>query len=277
MIAEINEFLHATLPKRWCAAEWQKMELKRTADVHPLIKNAFLADQQIQHFIRTKSGGITPEIFELAELASKANALARARVRGIERKIKRLISDDFDSYGSAKYEIQVAGVLLLSGHEVEFIAESNEKTADILVCRRGDPSDRCEFECKYKSPGADQTDYLKSLYENAKKARHQFSGAYPGLICIEVDKNKFVEFQAVIQDLHRYIDKALRNSSRISAILLTSKIIVDEGQWVNYRHCSRTFLKSNAVRPVPQWIKESFTFVEDPQMLFQPGQEPDAL
>lgn len=223
-IDEINKLLHKNLNQEWVTREWRQKE-KGVTNVHPFINNAYLAHQQINEFIKTNASGMTTEIFELAELAIKINALKDKKVLGIQDRIDNLTSFDTSLYLTARYEIQIAGMLLQRGYKVEFIREESVKNPDILMTT---PKGSCEVECKHKEPDLDQIDYIRSIYNNTQKARKQFSKQYPGIIFIDIDKDHFNEFQIERNRLNKEIIRAMRNSTSISAIFLTSKICLEE-------------------------------------------------
>ncbi len=251
-INEINELIHHNLDKAWVTSEWNLMESGNDSQrVHPLIRVAYRAHQQIAQMVSSGTTGMTPEIWELAELAIKINALKRLKVKGVERRIANLTSHDFSLYRTARYELQAAGTLLQRGHEVAFIEECETKTPDILTRYE---NCECEIECKHKEPGEDQIDYIKSIYHNTQTARKQFSKTRPGAIFIEIEKPRFDEYETERKRLLEEIQRAMRNSSSISAIFLTSKIDIEElGDFV-YRHRVVGILSSNARHP----LRESF-------------------
>jgi hypothetical protein len=256
IIKEINELIHFRLDKEWMAKEWKKLELSgEDKSVHPLVRVAFKAHQQIQNFISTGSFGITPEILELAELAIKINELNRNKILFLQERIDRLTSSDYNLYLKSRYEIQIAGALLQRGHGVEFINEGNEKTPDILVTSQ---SGRCEIECKYKDSSDVQIDYVRSIYNNIQKARKQFSKTCPGLISIDIDRIYFEEFSDKIKILKDVMERAMYNSSSISAILITAKIVTDDEADYIYRHSVFGFLNPKARHLLPAWLSNNF-------------------
>lgn len=252
IISEINELIHINLDQKWFTDEWHKKEGGVSpSDIHPLINTTYLAYQQINQFIKDDTPGMTLEIFELTELAIKINALKRNNIPGLLPRLDKLISSDFSLYRSARYEIQIAGMLLLRGHKVKFIKESNIKNPDILVFHT---LGKCEIECKHKEPLEDQLDYVRSIYYNTQAARKQFSKQFPGLIFIEIDKVRFDEFQDEKTRLEQEIIRAMHNSTSISAILLTSKKNLEENNDYVYRHRVAVFPSTNARHPLPTWL-----------------------
>jgi hypothetical protein len=260
IINEINEFIHLTLDKKWMSSEWKRLESGvNFKDVHPLVNVAFKAHRQIQEFMLNGVFDITPEIFELSELAIKINNLKRNSVKGLEKHLQNLTSHDFTLYRTARYEIQIAGMLIERGHMVNFIDECGKKTPDILVSHS---NNRCEIECKHKDPQGDQMDYVRSIYNSTQTARKQFSKTCAGIITIDVDKNHFEDFKNDIERLKDEIFCAMRFSSSISAILLTSKIFTqDENDYI-YRHRVKGFLSSSPRYPVPKWLMDNLVNVE---------------
>lgn len=256
-VEEINDFLHLTLDKNWAAQEWHKIEAGCDfKQVHPLIVVAFKAHQQIKDFISRNASGMTEEIFEISELAKKANALKISAVVGLENRLRKLTSISFEQYRSAKYEIQIAGRLLLAGYRVEFIEEGGGKTPDILAFHM---NEKCEVECKHKNPSADQIDYIRSIYNNTQTARKQFSKTCPGIIAIEIDNFHFQQVDKEIERLASEIIRALRSSSSISAILITSKVFMEDGTDYVCRHLVKGFENFNPRFYLPEWFKSIIT------------------
>lgn len=145
-------------------------------------------------------------------------------------------------------------MLLYRGHGVEFIEECGSKTPDILILN---DDERCEIECKHKDPNEDQLDYIKSIYNSTQGARKQFSKKYPGLIFIDIAKGKYNEYQVEYIRLLEEIERALRNSSSISAIIITSKVDIEEGNDLVYRHRAFGVFNKNSRYIVPDWLKNN--------------------
>jgi hypothetical protein len=218
-IDEINELIHHNLDKQWMASEWNRIDRgEDQRNVHPVVCVAYKAHAQIQSLVESGTSGITPEIWQLAELAIK---------------FTRLTSKDFNLYRTVRYEIQIAGMLLQRGHRVEFIKECEIKTPDILTHYDGC---QCEIECKHKEPSEDQIDYIKSIYNNTQTARKQFTKTIPGIICVEIDKPRFDEYEVERKRLIGEMERAMRNSSSISAIFLTSIVDIEDDDDFVYRH-----------------------------------------
>lgn len=255
IISEINELINVNMDKKWWATEWRKCEDNiSSADIHPFANVAYKAHQQINQCIRDDTFEMTPETFELVELAFKINLLKRNSIKGLPSRLSNLISFDFNLYLSSRYEIQVAGMFVQRGHQVEFIEERKDKTPDILVTNL---EGKCEIECKYKEPHVDQLDYIKSIYNNTQTARKQFSKKYPGVILVEIEKTHFDEFQTERSRLENEIKRAMRNSSSISAILLSSKIRLEEDNDYVYRHRVIGFPNASARYPIPDWLRNN--------------------
>lgn len=255
MIKEINNFIHFVLDKDWMSNEWKKLELSEDPNnIHPLVAMAFKAHQQIREFILKGTFGMTDEIFELAELSTKINSLKRCSVAGVDKRLKNLTSMDFTLYRTSRYEIQIAGMLLQRNHQVNFIEESGERTPDILVSHF---NETCEIECKHKDPAVDQVGYIRSIYNNTQTARKQFSKSCPGIIAIEIDKVRFEEFAIEIERLKEEIFRAMRNSSSISAILLTSKVFMEDKEDYIYRHKVKGFISINPRHAIPEWLSKN--------------------
>ncbi len=255
IIEQINHLIHFVLDKEWMAKEWKKIESgEDPSKIHPLVVVSFKTHQQIKEFISKNTFGMTEEIFELTELATKINNLTRCSVTGLDKRLKNLTSMNFALYRTARYEIQIAGMLLQRGHQVSFIEESDKKTPDILV---SNSNENCEIECKHKDPAADQIDYIRSIYNNTQTARKQFSKTCPGIITIETDKLHFKDFEIEIERLKEEIFRAMRNSSSISAILLTSKVFMEDKEDYIYRHLVKGFFSSKPRYVMPGWLSKN--------------------
>ena len=76
----------------------------------------------------------------------------------------------------------------------------------------------------------------------------------PCVISIEIDKGRFNDFQVERKRLENEIKCAMRNSSSISAILLTSKLDLEENSDYVYRHRVVGFLNTNARHLMPDWL-----------------------
>lgn len=251
-VREINELIHQNLDKEWMASQWKLAVSGTSTDViHPFVNIAFKAHGQIQRFVESGAAGVTPEIWELGELAIKINLMKRKGIVGIDRRLTRLISANHSEYRSTRYEIQVAGMLVHRGHVITFIEEGDRKSPDLLVYNG---QSKCEIECKHKEPSEDQIDYVRSIYNNTQKARKQFTKDCPGLIFIEINKSRFDEFESERLRLTDEINRSLRNSSSISAVLLTSKIDFEDQNDYVYRHRVAGFLSTNPRHRVPQWL-----------------------
>jgi hypothetical protein len=260
MIREIDHLIHFILNKEWMSREWQKLADSANASiVHPLVVVAFKAHKQIEEFIAKDASGMTEEIFELTELASKINVLKKSSVIGLDKRLRDLTSMDFTLYRTARYEIQIAGMLLQRGHCVTFIEEGDEKTPDILVSK---DSEKCEIECKHKDPDTDQLDYIRSIYNNTQRARKQFSKSCPGVITIEVDKVHFKDFEIEINRLKEEMFRAMRNSSSISGILVTSKVFIEDEEDYVYKHLVKGFLNPKPRYRIPGWLLKNLVNVD---------------
>lgn len=257
---EINEFLHTTLPKNSLVQDWKLLEKdERAEDAHPLAVVAFKAYNQIKELAASGKDGATEEIFELFELADKCNKLNRFSVDGFQERLSAMVSRDFAQYKTARYEIQIAGMLLSKGHKIAFIQAGSTKTPDILV---ENESQYCEFECKHKDPAADQLDYIQSIYNNTQRARKQFSKTCAGVIAIDIDKVRFEDFQKENKRLEEEINRVMRNSMSISAILLTSKIAFDDDKDYVYRHRVRGYINSKANFSIPEQIFKNLIYTD---------------
>lgn len=249
---EIYYLLHTVLRSNYIVKERNRLEKDPSATVHPFVKVVHTAHTQIQEFIKAETGGMTEEIFELSELAMLINLLHSKSVVGLRARLNKLISPDYSLYYPARYEIQTAGILRKKGLDVRFIPESKTKSPDILV---SSDFGGCEIECKHKEVSVDQMDYVKSIYNNTQSARKQFSKKYPGIVCIEINKMRYDEFQQENLRLSEEIGRALRNSKSISAIMLTSKILFQDSTDYVYRHRVVGYDNPYARYPFPDWLR----------------------
>ncbi len=116
------------------SGQWQLLETEQSGQkIHPLVRIAFKAHKQITNFIQTNGSGLTPEIWELFDLAYYINSLKRNNVKGLEKKLSRLTSDDFLEYPAVRYEIQVAGMLLGKGHTENLLKNTRRKRQIFLL------------------------------------------------------------------------------------------------------------------------------------------------
>ena len=124
-INEINELIHHNLDKQWVASEWNRLDRgEDQRNIHPIVCVAYKAHAQIKLMVESGASGISPEIWELAELVIKINTMKRSNVPGIKDRITRLTSKDFNMYRTVRYEIQIAEMLLQRGNRVEFITDT---------------------------------------------------------------------------------------------------------------------------------------------------------
>jgi len=251
-IKQINELLRYNLDKEFLKEQWIMLEKGMDEkEIHPFIKVAFKAHKQIDDLRKSGKTGMTEEIWEVSDVAIYANVLKKAGVKGLEDKLKRLVSTDFGQYGSVRYEIQVAGILLGIGHAVEFIKEKQtNKTPDLLIVNG---YDKCEIECKHKTTTTeDELKYIRSIYNNTQCAKEQFSKIYAGAIFVEIDKHKYSDFIKEGKRLADKMDEAMQECDNISAICITSKIALEDENDFVYRHRAGIRLNQNAKISMPK-------------------------
>ena len=190
-------------------------------------------------------------MWELTELAMKINLLKEKGVSGLQERLNRLTSRDFSLYRSTRYEIQIGGMLLNRDYQIEFLNEGATKSPDLVAtCADGE----CELECKAKGPNEDNLELVQSIYGSTQIARKQFSKRRVGLILVNIDQPNFDGFQLERGRLEKEIFRAMRNSSSISGIFLTSKIATDdEGDFI-YRHRTIGYANPDARHPIPGWL-----------------------
>src|SRR5262249_2591929 len=146
---------------------------------------------------------------------------------------------------------QIGGMLLSRGYDIEFMKERGTKSPDLLAqCKDGE----CEIECKRKGLNEDRADLVRSIYGSTQTARKQFSKRRVGLILIDVDQSNFDEFEIERSHLEQEIKRAMRNSSSISGIFLTSKIATQDQADFIYRHRVVGYASNQARHPIPGWL-----------------------
>ena len=170
---------------------------------------------------------------------------------GLQERLDRLASHDFSLYRPTRYEIQTAGMLLGRGYDVEFLNEAQSRSPDLLAkCKEGE----CEIECKHKEPGEESLDVVKSIYNSTQIARKQFSKQRVGLIVIDIDQPNFDQFELERARLEQEIKRAMRNSSSISGIFVTSKLATEDKDDFIYRHRVIGYASDQARHPIPGWL-----------------------
>lgn len=94
-----------------------------------------------EHFGRVKdhiarSGSeikVIPELVRLGVLGQQIAVLANAELAGLTDRVRRLRSDDWDSFASAAFELEVAALHVQIRRQVRFVDEVSTPTPDLLV------------------------------------------------------------------------------------------------------------------------------------------------
>jgi hypothetical protein len=84
------------------------------------------------------------ESLRLARLAMDLNALRTASVEGLEERVALLKATNEEKFYSTVQELGTASRYVNSGHQVEFLAEAEDRRADLLI------NGEAEVECKLK-------------------------------------------------------------------------------------------------------------------------------
>ena len=142
-------------------------------------------------------------------------------------------------------------MILNRGYEIEFLNEGEAKSSDLLATLK---DGECEIECKHKQPNEDNLDFVRSIYDSTQTARKQFSKNRVGLILIDIDQPNFDKFEVERARLEQEIIRAMRNSSSISGIFLTSKIAIQDQADFIYRHRVMGYASSQARHPITGWL-----------------------
>lgn len=186
--------------------------------------------------------------------------LKKKSLRGFSKRLKKLIKYDYISLKSALYEFQIAEILERFGCNVMFIDEGGNKSPDLFASFSGKD---CEIECKSKMTVTDTKKYLKSIYESTQTARKQFTKKYPGVLMIEIDSLCFENFLRDFEELEEKVGRALRTSTTISVIILTTKRLQDNFDYLVY---SNSFMlrENEKVRyKTPEWLFDVFPTKKD--------------
>lgn len=255
MIKEIEFLLHEVIDSELFGRGWSMIENNFDANVHPFVRDAFIAHKQIQNFIKNKNVGTTPEIMQLAKIAFNINLLKRSSVEGIDKQLKYFFSSDYKNYLPARYAIQIASALKKRGHEVAFINGGSERSLSILV---SNGESKVEIICEHVDIKGEEIDYIQEIYKKIQDVKKFLPKTYPGIITIEIDEEHYIKYEKGNQRLKEEIDSLMKNDNSISAILLTCNIFAESTNEFIYRTNVFGFKNENAICKLPDWLENNF-------------------
>lgn len=144
-------------------------EVKAGEDIHPLAQWLLEAERDLRR------GEHSQTMLRLAYLAHSIAALRQASVEGAEQRVARLTVGDQDFFGSTVHELQAAAAFVQTGHQVQFIAEGDSRSPDLLIDRA------IEIECKHKPRDTARDRRRYALYQLLRRrilaAVHNSPGA----------------------------------------------------------------------------------------------------
>jgi hypothetical protein len=145
--------LPALVDERWLEANVQKVAEgaatpRRTgstrAPEHPLAELTFQVRAELELWGDPEFRP-TANLARLGALAFSIRVLREARVSGLNERVSRLTTSNADDFESARFELDVAALFVVSGRTVRFVEElPDERTPDLEV------DGVLEVECKRK-------------------------------------------------------------------------------------------------------------------------------
>jgi hypothetical protein len=189
-----NKWLSQELKKiKLCAAPEKKRKLSfigSTDKIHPLANLIYQADQTLEAYNQKGLYQTSEQIFKLSCLGENLFILKEKGIRGLDEKVKELISSKKELYDKTNFEIQVAAAYTKEGHPVEFletISDKKIKTHDVFI----DFQKGIEVECKKKGKQGDRDkkniEHWKEIKREASIMMDQFNLNYAVLIKTEED------------------------------------------------------------------------------------------
>ena len=153
-------FVKELIGSEWLSEELKKIEpyapheKKRelslvgyTNKIHPLAHLIYQADHALESYNRKDIYQASEQIYKLSCLGESLFILKEKGIRGLNDKIKELISSKKELYDKTNFEIQVAAAYTREGYPVEFpeiVSDKKIKTHDIFI----DLQKGIEIECK---------------------------------------------------------------------------------------------------------------------------------
>ncbi|MFC1478417.1 hypothetical protein ACFL57_03060, partial [Candidatus Margulisiibacteriota bacterium] len=254
IIESINHLIHDVLKSELLSKELVIIENNINASVHPFTRLVFVANKQIQGFIKSEKGGVTPEIIKLAYVANNINSLKQASVKGIDHLLARFISQDYKQYYPTNLALNIASALLKNKHSVAFCESNNISNPMILV---SNGNDNVEVVCVYardRESSAD-TEYINYLIQKVKEAKTSFSNNNASLIELEINEHHFDKFRKDNTILKKYFDDLLKKDNTVSAILLVCPKYIAKDR--SHLYSQEVIGRENhdAKNKLPNWFK----------------------
>lgn len=120
---------------------------------HPLAQCIIKVEEEINNEVSPSR-----DLLRLAWTSYSIYRLRNERVEGVDERVLRLKSDDFNIFWATMQELRTACHYLEKGRKVLFISESDKKTPDLLL------DDSIEIECKHKSRSSKKDRRRHALY-----------------------------------------------------------------------------------------------------------------
>ena len=203
-----------------------------TENFHPLAFLIYQADKQLKSCVERKFFEVSEEILRLSYLGENLFVLKRQSTKGLDNKIRDLISSDKKLFDKTTYEIEIAASYVRKDHSVEFVEtkpKQGRKTPDLLL------NNEVEVECKKKdrTTGRDirNTEYWKLIIRKASGMMEHFGLNYAVFIKTQRDPEKEdVEF--ILQQLQEFMKerKQGRLGFRDKGIGITLQILSAKDQ-----------------------------------------------
>lgn len=105
-------------------------------------------------------------------------------------------------------------------------------------------------------------DRLTSVINSIKKGKNQLSGNLPGMIFVDMEYKP----ESIVNDYQRLepmIQNMLANNSRISAVVVTVEVHLNENNQIHYYYDGKIFVNSTPKNPLPKKFK-IFETVQSP-------------
>lgn len=256
IIKEMGVLINDVLDTELFRKEWNIIENNFNANIHPFVRDAFIAHKQIQNIIENKSTGTTPEILAFGKIAFYINLLKRFSTEGIDKQLNLFFSCDYKTYLPARYALQIAGSLKNRGHQVTFIYNKESENSSIILISNGES--KAEILCVHLDIENKQTNYITEIFKNIQDIKKLLSKTYPGLIMIEIDEKHYLEYEKGNQILEEQIKSIMQNDNSVSAILLTCNIFIEDRNNFIYRTAVLGFRNETAMYKIPDWLERNF-------------------
>jgi hypothetical protein len=201
-------FVKELIGNKWLSHELKKV--KPLADkVHPLANLIYEADQALESYSREDINHVSEQVFKLSCLGESLFILKEKGIRGLDKKVKELISPEKELYDKTNFEIQIAAAYTREGYPVEFleaVSDKKIKTHDIFI----DFQKGIEIECKKQVKQSDRDkrniECWKEMKHEASLVMNQLNLNYAVLIKTEKDPvRQDIEF--ILKELQKLMGK----------------------------------------------------------------------